>query len=269
MKVEREPFFRALGALALALIVFSPAGASGAEEFVNGLGMKFVLIPAGSFAMGAREGDSDAGDDEFPRHKVTLTRPFYLGTTEVTNGQWREIMGSSSGAADFPASDFSREDAEDFVAKLNAREKVESYRLPTEAEWEYAARAGTDSIYFFGDDSGRMSEYSNCGLSVEEEVGSRAPNPWGLYDIYGNVWEFVSDWYGPYSRGEAVDPTGPESGREAIKRGGTTYSTMSSCRTSYRRNVDAGDRGSASPGLRVAMDARPQMSKKLRLARAR
>ncbi len=171
------------------------------EPFVNSIGMAFARIPAGTFLMGDIQGVGYG--DELPVHEVTLTKDFYIGKYEVTQAQWEAVMGNnpswfSSCGGDCPVEWVSWEEAQAFVEALNALEGTTAYRLPTEAEWEYAARAGTTTSYAFGDDENRLDDYAwtrdNSGRRTQP-VGQKKPNLWGLYDIHGNMFEWVQDWY--------------------------------------------------------------------------
>lgn len=242
----------------------------------NSVGMQFVRIEAGSFLMGASDGEREAGANERPRHRVTLSKPFYIGRYEVTQAQWETVMGSSPymqsrsnpfyglpGMAervrnpDNPAT-VSWNDAQDFLQRLNRNEGHRRYRLPTEAEWEYAARAGTATAYSFGDDAGQLDRHAWHGADFAtgsmHPVGRKLPNPWGLYDVHGNVWEWVQDWYdaGYYARSPAADPAGPESGSGRVVRGGSWHATATDWRSAFRKVYEADYRG-ISIGFRVAM----------------
>ena len=171
----------------------------------NLTGMEFVLIPAGEFEMGSPSREKRRKLWESPVHRVTIKKPFYLGIYPVTQEQWNKVMGSNPSyfkGEKHPVETISWEDAQVFLRKLNAientGEKCSGYRLPTEAEWEHAARAGSTGSYFFGDDESKLKEYAwflgNSGLETHP-VGLKKPNPWGLYDIYGNVGEWVQDEY--------------------------------------------------------------------------
>jgi formylglycine-generating enzyme required for sulfatase activity len=187
--------------------------------------MELKLIPAGKFMMGQVGGDSD----EMP-HEVMLTKPYYIGVHEVTNAQWKRVMGSvpsNWNEADRPVERVSWEDAVEFCKTLSAlaEERVagREYRLPTEAEWEYACRAGLTTKYCFGDDESRLGEYGwfnkNSG-SQTHPVGQKKANAWGLFDVHGNVWEWCSDWYGDYGSGAVSDPQGPSGRYHRVQRGG-------------------------------------------------
>jgi formylglycine-generating enzyme required for sulfatase activity len=213
----------------------------------NSIGMDFVLIPAGTFLMGSNDGSND----EKPVHEVRLSKSFYLGKYEVTQGQWQAIMGTNpsnfKGDANLPVENVSWNEMQEFIRKLNAKEGDTKYRLPTEAEWEYAARAGTTTAYSFGNDERQLGEYAwyspNSGNKTHP-VGQKKPNAWGLYDMHGNVWEWVQDWYGPYTAGSAVDPAGPASGSFRVHRGGGWTLVAWFCRPAYRNNGAPGGRGS-------------------------
>ena len=232
------------------------AAAAAAEErrkIVDALvaGNDFVRIPPGKFQMGSKS--SEADDDERPRTRVTISRGFYLGKYEVTQGQWEAVMGSNPSWFDecgpnCPVEKVSWEDVQEFIRKLNAAAGGNRYRLPTEAEWEYAARAGTmgdrygnlDAIAWYEDNSGNRTH----------PVGQKEPNAWGLHDMLGNVREWVGDWYGPYPGGSVTDPRGPGSGWLRVVRGGSWGSYAGFCRAPHRTNEEPGDLGTLS-GFRL------------------
>jgi formylglycine-generating enzyme required for sulfatase activity len=231
--------------LALSTLVFS-SGVATAEElsktYTNSIGMKFVLIPAGTFMMGADKEFEEAEDYEQPRHQVTISKPFYLGVYEVTQQQWKDVMGNNPSnfkGRDNPVETVSWEDVQDFIRRLNQKEGHSRYRLPTEAEWEYAARAGSTSTYFFGDDESQLGDYAwypgNSGRTTHP-VGQKRANDWGLYDILGNVWEWVGDWWGEtyYASSPSADPTGPISGAYRVDRGCGWNLVARLCRSASR-----------------------------------
>jgi len=179
----------------------------------NAIGMEFVRIPPGEFMMGCSPGDSQCNGDETPRHRVQVTKGFEIGKYEVTQAQWVALMQTNPSANrgdNHPVETVSKIEAGDFINKLNERNDGYRYRLPTEAEWEYAARAGTDTPY-----SGPINEVAWYAGNSEDEthpVGLKKPNAWGLHDTQGNVREWVSDYYSPafYNINPAIDPTGPQ-----------------------------------------------------------
>ena len=205
-----------------------------AETRSNALGMKFVKIPAGQFMMGSPVTEPDRGDDEH-LHEVEISRDFYLQTTEVTRKQWKQMMGDDPSSFQqsgdqCPVHRLKWEWVMKFIEKLNAQDAENSYRLPTEAEWEYAARAGTQTHYAFGNCLGPQhaaldfrdtSPLCRKGdpATAPVPVASFQANPWGLYDMHGNVWEMCSDWYGEYPGAKVKDPTGPASGEYRVIRG--------------------------------------------------
>jgi formylglycine-generating enzyme required for sulfatase activity len=205
----------------------------------------FVLIPAGTFMMGSEDGEKN----EQSVHPVTIRMPFYLGKYEVTQAQWEAVMGHNpsrfTGDPQRPVEKVSWEDVQEFIRLLNVAAKSPKFRLPTEAEWEYAARAGTTTAYSFGDDEKQLGEYAwydkNSG-STTHPVGRLKPNAWGLYDMYGNVWEWVQDWYVTYTAASAVDPTGPASGSLRVDRGGSWFHGAGDCRSAARGNGRPGGR---------------------------
>ena len=187
------------------------------------LDMLFTKIPAGSFLMGSPEDEKDHVEDEGPVHKVTITKPFYIGIYEVTQDQWNKVMGRP----DNPVEQISWNQVQEFFQKINSRGGGH-FRLPTEAEWEYACRAGTTTRFYWGDDLDykMMDDYVwHAGYpdGTTHPVGQKKANPWGLYDMGGNVEELCQDRYGPYDAGDQVDPKGPETGKKVVGRGGDWF----------------------------------------------
>ncbi len=211
----------------------------------------FVEIPAGTFMMG-----SDVGD-ESPVHEVRITAPFLMSKTEVTQAWWYVVMGNNPSyrkGADLPVEQVSWQDVQAFLDSLNVLSGCDGcYRLPTEAEWEYAARAGTSTAYSFGDDASDLGEYGwyleNSGGGTQR-VGTKSPNRWGLYDMHGNISEWVQDWYWPYPHSSVTDPTGPESGSFRVIRGGSLGGNAGSARSADRNFWRPDDR-SLGVGFRV------------------
>jgi formylglycine-generating enzyme required for sulfatase activity len=241
------------------------------QTYTNGIGMEFVLIPAGSFLMGSaeevleplKENRSDAAkkflDAEMPQHSVTISKPFYLGKYEVTQAQWVAVLGdnpSKFAGKDHPVEQVSWEDAQNFIRRLNQKTGTDKYRLPTEAEWEYAARASTATPYF--NDEAQLAQYAWYGekhnTGTTHPVGQKKPNAWGLYDMYGNVWEWVQDWYSEdyYASSLPVDPRGPESGSGRVNRGGGWNTFALYFRSAYRYFDSPGSRDHAL-GFRLAL----------------
>jgi len=231
----------------------------GGMEVTNSIGMKLQLIPAGEFMMGSPGTESDRSDNE-TQHRVSITKPFYLGVTEVTQEQYQKVMGTNPSqfkGPQNPVEQVSWADAVEFCGKLSAMpaEKTAGhvYRLPTEAEWEYACRSGTTTAYSFGDDASRLGDYGwfegNSELSTHP-VGEKKPNAWGLYDMHGNVWEWCQDRYGDYPSGSATDPTGATSGSLRVFRGGSWFFNAWICRSADRCRFAPGFR-SLSLGFRV------------------
>ncbi|MCL6349974.1 formylglycine-generating enzyme family protein [Pectobacterium polaris] len=244
------------------------------KTYTNSLGMRFVAIPAGNYLMGSAESEADSR--EKPQHKVTISRSFLIGQFEVTQADWLAVMGEDAFARDrsnpyyrlpgmaarithpnHPAT-VSWQDAMEFIAKLNQREGENSYRLPTEAEWEYVARAGTASRYFFGNDATLLNDYAwNGGDFVSggtHPVGMKKPNQWGVYDIYGNAWEWVSDYYSNdyYSQSPVIDPQGPDHGSSRVVRGGSWHSTADGWHSAWRKPYSEDYRG-ISIGFRLVL----------------
>jgi formylglycine-generating enzyme required for sulfatase activity len=200
------------------------------EEITNSLGMRLRLVPAGSYMMGAVPGDDEADDDEKPQHRVEITKAFYIGVYEVTQAQYEAVVGVNPSyfkGDRRPVECVSWNDAVEFCRKLSQREGV-TYHLPTEAEWEYACRAGSTTKYYWGDSDSNIGSYAwygfdkgNAGVETHE-VGSKTPNAWELYDMSGNVLEWCSDWFDEnyYNSSPRQDPRGPSSGSSRVRRGG-------------------------------------------------
>jgi len=223
--------------------------------FTSPTGIEFVLIPAGTFIMGGETGY----DDSKPPHQVTLSKPFYLGKYPVTQAQWKSIMGKNPSifkGDNRPVEQVSWNDCKEFIQKLNAREEGNTYRLPTEAEWEYACRAGTMTQFCFGDDGTMLSQYAWYNDNSEREthpVGQKKANAWDLYDMHGNVWEWCQDCYGVYTKHAVIDPRGPSSGSSRVYRGGSWYRNAGGCASAYRVSYDPSIRN-GSLGFRLARD---------------
>lgn len=208
--------------------------AFGGQVITNSIGMKMVYIKPGEFMMGSEKHI----DAEKPVHKVKLTKGFYIGVYEVTQEQYEKVMGNNPShfkGKDLPVDMVSCNDAEEFCKKLSEKEG-KTYRLPTEAEWEYACRAGSKTEYYWGDRfDGKYAWYRDNSGGKTHTVGTREPNKWGLYDMSGNVWEWCQDWYkSGYPAGEQVDPEGPASSDSRVLRGGSWGSLAGDCRSAFR-----------------------------------
>lgn len=239
------------------------------EMVTNSIGMRFVKIPAGEFLMGSAADDPAAADNEKPAHRVIISRPFYLGVHEVTQAQYEQVMGENPSwfapdgpgrrdvagldTANHPVDRVSWEEAVEFCRRLSAlpaeRAAGRVYCLPTEAEWEYACRAGTTTSFHTGES---LTPAAACIRAASTEpaskshapqvprstrpVGSFPPNAFGLYDMHGNVWEWCADWYDPdyYARAPKLDPAGPETGTGKVVRGGAWNFDASYARSAHR-----------------------------------
>ena len=224
----------------------------------NLIGIKLVEIKPGSFLMGSPASEEGRWDDEIP-HKVTLTRGFWMGATPVTQTQWKLVMGhipSYFHGDDLPVEEVSWDDAVAFCNRLSQMDK-RRYRLPTEAEWEYACRAGTTTAYYTGDTETALGEagwyHGNSG-NTSHPVGQKQPNAWGLYDMLGNVFQWCGDWYGDYPDSDATDPTGADSGENRVIRGGSWSDDPATCRCADRSDYSP-DRRYYSFGFRVVLDS--------------
>jgi formylglycine-generating enzyme required for sulfatase activity len=226
-----------------------PAGQVQTFELGNGVAMEFVWVPAGAFTMGSPSREAGRENWEGPQHEVTITRGFWLGRTEVTQGQWQGLMGTTPWVGQqwvqsntrHPAVYISREDVQGLVDRLNQSAGDSLYRLPTEAEWEYACRAGTSTRWSFGDHGSQLDNYAwyggnawDVGMQYAQPVGLKLANPWGLYDVHGNVWEWCQDWYGAYSRAAQTDSRGPVTGSGRVLRGGGFSNAAQSTRSASR-----------------------------------
>ena len=213
----------------------------------SGVTMRMVFVPSGSFLMGSPAGEKDRMANEGPRHSVEITRGFYIGVTEVTRAQWRAVMGKAprywrGDLSDRAANHVSWEECEEFTDRLNEKTGCRGFSLPTEAQWEYACRAGTTTRFWYGNDEkytdlGNHAWFGQDRHGAEPEphsVGQKGPNPWGLYEVHGNVAEWCSDFYGRYAAGEATDPTGPATGKDPVVRSGHWYVPARYCRSAAR-----------------------------------
>ena len=252
--------------IALPLLIGGWANTSNAQspkEITNSIGMKLVLIPKGTFMMGSPIEEEGAENDE-KQHQVTIGKDYYLGVTEVTQGQYEKVMGTNpsyfqkrvirkSDSSMYPVEQVSWEDAVEFCKKLSdlpeEKKAGRVYRLPTEAEWEYACRAGSKAAYSFGANSKTLGDYAWFGENSGNQthpVGEKKANAWGLYDMHGNVWEWCSDWYGVYPKGSVSDPSGPSEGSIRVDRGGSWAYGAANCRSAYR--------GWGAPSYRIGND---------------
>jgi len=237
-----------------------PAKTLPTAGFTNTIEQTFVYIKPGSFMMGSPLDELMRSEDEL-QHRVTLTRGFYMQTTEVTQGQWRTIMEKNPAlfqdcGAVCPVESVSWDDVQKFIEILNQRPGTHMYRLPTEAEWEYAARAGTTGP-FAGSSLDSMGWYGENSGNSTHPVGQKAPNGWGLYDMHGNVSEWAQDWYGEYPAGSAIDPQGRLSGFYRVARGGGWDMPFFGCR-SAQRSISGPRNVSPTRGFRLVAEDAPE-----------
>lgn len=237
-------------------------------EEALGLNMQFVRVQGGSFVMGCTENQgSDCESDETPAHNVQVGT-FYIGVYEVTQAQWQRVMGTGiveqqnrAGASslrgvgdNYPMYYITWEEANNFARELS-RITGKTYRLPTEAEWEYAARGGNkhdEAKYAGSHNINAVAWYAENGDNITHPVGQKRPNALGIYDMSGNVWEWCSDWYGPYQSGYQENPTGAETGSRHVDRGGGWFNDSRYCRVSLRFSRPPSFRGSFL-GLRLVL----------------
>jgi formylglycine-generating enzyme required for sulfatase activity len=227
-----------------------------------------VFIPPGSFRMGSPTNEVDRGDDEGPQMAVTISQGFWMGRFEVTQGEYQAVMGRNpsglKGDLKRPVEQVSWDDAVAYCAALTQQERTAGriainsvFRLPTEAEWDYGCRAWTSTRFSYGDDPGytnltNYAWYDGNSDSTTHPVGQKLPNPWGLYDMHGNVLEWCQDWYGAYPGGSAIDPQGPAAGVSRVIRGGGWSFTARYCRSAVR-NFNRPGSGRTLVGFRVLL----------------
>lgn len=231
------------------------------QNLTNSIGMNFVLIPAGTFYMGSPPSETGRSIYEGPAHQVNISNAFYLSTCEVTQKQWTQIMGSNPSVAkgeERPVDHVSWSAAQEFIKKLNENESTDKYRLPSEAEWEYAARAGTNTSYYFGDDASYLSMYAWYSINSGGKthiVGQKQPNSWGLYDMYGNVVEWTQDEWHPDYTYAPTDGSAWEDGDDSkrVVRGGSCDYFAKYCRSAYR-DYDYANNIYNGRGLRLVME---------------
>ncbi len=242
------------------------------KKITNTIGMDFVFIPPGEFVLGSPLTEPERRPDETP-HVVVISTGYYIQTTEVTQGQWKQLTGEnpsyfSQCGENCPVETVSWEDVQKFIDLLNRREGHNKYRLPTEAEWEYACRAGTTTPFSYGqclstdqanyNDLNDQTQYKGCPCTNVKRgktipVASLASNPWGIYDMHGNVWEWCQDWMGEYPAGVSIDPAGSFSGEKRIYRGGGQNDRAGYCRSALRGQFMP-YRRSGSLGFRLVMN---------------
>jgi len=241
---------------------------------VRDLRTNYVFIPPGSFRMGSPVTEIDRLENEGPVTEVTFTRGLYMAQFKVTQREYQRVTGSYpsvfTGDFDRPVETVSWEDATNFCAVLTQKAQTANlippqsvYRLPTEAEWEYACRAWTTTRFSYGDDPGytnlaRYAWYDANSAHTTHVVGQKLPNPWGLYDIHGGLWEWCWDWYGKYPGGRVVDPQGPETGQYRVFRGGSWGCKGGRCRSAVREADPEGQTGYV--GIRVVLAPSPDPS---------
>ena len=250
------------------VVVAEHLQAQAPKVITNSIGMKLVLIPKGTFMMGSSESEKGRYENE-TQHEVTISKDYYLGVHEVTQAQYEKVMGTNpshfQGAivggenADLPVENVSWYEAVEFCKKLSELPEEKKagrvYRLPTEAQWEYACRAGSKTAYSFDDEEGLLPEHGWFNRNSSDRihtVGLLEPNAWGLYDIHGNVWEWCSDWYGEYPNGALSDPTVTKKGSYRVLRGGSWFHEAASCRSASRYRNYPSNRNSFI-GFRLAL----------------
>jgi len=256
----------------------SGAPQGGGKLLVNSIGMRLAWIPVGEFGMGSPRSDPAAEPHEQPQHRVRIAKPFFLGACEVTQAEYGEVMGtnpswfgSGGGAGAVAGGDSGRrpvervswEDARAFCRSLSERPEEKAacrvYRLPTEAEWEYACRAGGAGRFGFGDDEAATLDHAwveGNSAATTHPVGQKRPNAWGLYDMHGNVWEWCGDWYEPgyYRQSPADSPGGPAAGSARVVRGGSFVNAAGACRSATRNFLEPTFRESNGIGFRVVCE---------------
>ena len=252
--------------LALFLIYSPPVPEERVFAIPGGESVKMVWIEPDTFDMGCVS-ERDCQLDETPVHSVSISEGFWMGKYEVTQGQWKAVMGTTPwhgkrdvrSGSDYPAVYISWHDAQGFIHQLNVEAGSNVYRLPTEAEWEYACRAGTSTRWSFGDDESQLRHYAwydsnakNIDENYAHKVGEKRANPWGLYDMHGNVWEWGQEWYHKdyYSVSPQKDPPGARTGTHRVVRGGGFYHNQQGTR-SADRSYDPPDTRNGHLGFRL------------------
>jgi len=298
IKGEREGTFSTFIAVVLAIIFFTGiivTTASAAQkqpkpgtvktiDIGNGVKMDFVWCPSGSFMMGSTEAEQkkaikdlpadlksetmkstiDAINNEGPKHKVIFAKGFWMAKTEVTQAQWKQVMGTNpskfiESGINAPVETVSWNDCQAFIAKLNnicASQITGKFSLPTEAQWEYACRAGTNKAYYFGSDASRLGDYAwfagNSSMK-SQGVAQKKPNAWGLYDMHGNVWEWCANFYEKYPINNVTDPAEPAAGSGLVGRGGGWDDFAVDLRSAYRSFGRPADFKASPLGLRPVL----------------
>jgi len=243
----------------VAVLLFAGCGSRPGDWIEPTTGMVFVEIPAGTFVMGSPAGEPGREAQE-RQHDVVISHAFLLGKYEVTQRQWKAVMGRNpsnftGGSGDLPVEQVNWPEVQSFLGRLNSRTPGSRFRLPTEAEWEYACRAGTKTAYSTGESlTPAQANYSTKQTSA---VGSFAANAWGIHDMHGNVWEWTQDEHCPYAGGRAVDPTSACGSPLKVIRGGSWYFAADSARCALRYTHRPDDRG-FSLGFRVAREPERQ-----------
>jgi formylglycine-generating enzyme required for sulfatase activity len=231
----------------------------------NGPEVHFSYIPAGSFMMGSPKDEQERQTDEGPVREVRIRKAFYMGIYEVTQKQWAAVMGENPSvfqtfpdAGEHPVDRVSWHDAQRFIKKLNALD-LGRFRLPTEAEWEYACRANTQTRYHWGTDTSdwQVHDYAWAFPLAEgrsHPVGQKKPNAWGLYDMSGNVWEWCQDWRSErYSPDDTLDPKGAAEGKKKVYRGGSWFNKPATLRSANRNGHPPNER-QPNTGLRLVLE---------------
>jgi formylglycine-generating enzyme required for sulfatase activity len=248
---------------------FYRARAQDPPRFTPGDTNQMVWVPPGTFLMGSPVTEADREADEGPQATATLTHGFWIGRYEVTQGEYETIMGVNpsyfAGLPNLPVECVSWLDAAEYCVRLSGQERAAgrlpagwAYRLPTEAEWEYAARAGTTARFSFGDDPDALlihyyERFSGNPGRATHAVGTRCPNPRGLHDMHGNVAEWCADWYAPYAGAPVTDPQGPAAGTQRVVRGGNFLSYACECRSARRSRFDPDYRYNHACGFRIVL----------------
>ena len=259
------------GTLLVALLVAHLVAPGPADFYIEpATGMVLVAVRPGSFMMGSPESEPGRNDDEV-LHRVVISRLFYIGQHEVTQAEWTKVMGSNpshfSGCEKCPVEQVDFYQVNEFLSRINANNSAMRFRLPTEAEWEYACRAGGSTPFGTGTslttaqanfDGRYQAASAEDGAAYDKTVpvGKFPPNAWGLHDMHGNVWEWTNDWYGPYEPRRDTDPRGSDTGPKRVIRGGSWHFDADSARCGLRYTHSPQDKG-FSLGFRVVAEPRP------------